>query len=278
MLASAYNQFSFLDEGRPAIRFHPLRSLGQRWVGRVRLPMNIITNVFQSSVGKKYVMAVTGFVLFLFVIGHLAGNLQIFLGREAINRYGDFLQSNPELIWPARLGLLLMVGLHIWSATKVSLENKAARPVGYAVYQPVGSTYASRTMLVGGSIVFVFIVYHLLHYTAEVQYLNFTGQNFAAFMEPLPGHIPPERHDIYKMMVVGFSNPLVSGFYGLGLAMLCLHLSHGASSMFQSLGWKNDAYRPFLDKAAQVAAVLIFIGYISIPLAVLCGYGKEALK
>ena len=102
--------------------------------------MNIIANLFKSSVGKKYIMAVTGCVLFLFVIGHLAGNLQIFLGPEAINRYGHFLQSNPELIWPARLALLLMVGLHIWSATKLSLENKAARPVGYAVYQPVGSS------------------------------------------------------------------------------------------------------------------------------------------
>jgi succinate dehydrogenase / fumarate reductase cytochrome b subunit len=240
--------------------------------------MNIITNVFRSSVGKKYVMAVTGCALFLFVIGHLAGNLQIFLGPEAINRYGNFLQSNPELIWPARLGLLLMVGLHIWSATKISLENKAARPVGYTVYQPVGSSYASRHMLIGGSVVFVFIIYHLLHYTAQLQYLNFTGQNFAAFMEKLPGQVPAERHDIFKMMVVGFSKPLVAGFYVLGLALLCLHLSHGASSMFQSLGWKNDAYRPLLDKAAQVVAVLIFLGYTSIPIAILCGYGKEALK
>jgi succinate dehydrogenase / fumarate reductase, cytochrome b subunit len=240
--------------------------------------MNIIANVFQSSVGKKYVMAVTGLVLLLFVIGHLVGNLQIFLGPEAINRYGYFLQSNPELIWPARLGLLLMVGLHIWSATKISLENKAARPVGYEVYQPVGSSYASRTMLMGGSVVFVFIVYHLLHYTAEARFLNLTGQNFAAFMERLPGQVPAERHDIFKMMVVGFSQPLVSGFYVLGLALLCLHLSHGASSMFQSLGWKNEAYRPLLDKAARVVAVLIFLGYTSIPVAILCGFGKEALK
>jgi succinate dehydrogenase / fumarate reductase cytochrome b subunit len=240
--------------------------------------MNIITHVFKSSLGKKYVMAVTGSVLFLFVIGHLVGNLQVFLGPEAINRYGYFLQSNPELIWPARLSLLLMVGLHIWSATIISLENKAARPVSYTVYQAVGSSYASRTMLIGGSIVFVFIIYHLLHYTAEVQYLNFTGRDFSAFMEKLPGQVPAERHDIFKMMVVGFSIPLVSGFYVLGLALLCLHLSHGASSMFQSLGWKNEAYRPFLDKAARVVAVLIFFGYTSIPLSILCGYGKEALK
>jgi succinate dehydrogenase / fumarate reductase, cytochrome b subunit len=240
--------------------------------------MNITKNVFRSSLGKKYIMSVTGFILFLFVIGHLAGNLQIFIGREAINRYGNFLQTNPELIWPARLVLLLMVGLHIWSATKLTLENKAARPVGYQVYQPVGSTFASRTMFVGGSIVLVFIIYHLLHFTAQLQYINLTHKSFATFMEPLPGQVPNERHDIYKMMVVGFSNPWVSGFYILGLALLCLHLSHGASSMFQSLGWKNDAYRPFLDRAAQVVAVLIFLGYTSIPVAILCGYGKEALR
>src|SRR5437868_11587395 len=106
--------------------------------------MNIVSNIFSSSLGKKYIMAVTGFVLFLFVVGHLAGNLQIFLGPEAINRYGHFLQSNPELIWPARIVLLLMIGLHIWAAIKLSAENRAARPVGYAEYRPVGSSYASR--------------------------------------------------------------------------------------------------------------------------------------
>ena len=240
--------------------------------------MNVIANVVGSSLGKKYVMAVTGFVLFLFVIGHLAGNLQIFLGREAINRYGHFLHSNPELIWPVRMGLLLMLGLHIWSAVTLSLENKAARPMGYEVYQPVGASYASRTMLVGGIIVFVFVVFHLLHYTARVQYLSFTGQDFNAFIETLPGQVPSERQDVYRMMVVGFSHPWVSGFYMLGLALLCLHLSHGASSMFQSLGWRNEAYRPLLDRTAQVAAVLIFLGYTSIPVAILCGFGKEALK
>src|SRR5215471_21129155 len=127
--------------------------------------MKIIANIFGSSVGKKFIMAVSGLVLFLFVVGHMAGNLQIFLGPEALNRYGHFLQTNPELIWPARLGLLLMVGLHIWSAAALSRENKAARPVGYAEYQPVGSSLASRTMLMSGLIILVFIVYHLLHYT-----------------------------------------------------------------------------------------------------------------
>src|SRR6266478_3606469 len=144
------------------------------------VPVNFLNHIFNSSLGKKYIMAVTGFVLFLFVIGHLVGNLQIFLGPEAINRYGHFLQSNYELVWPARIGLLILVAVHIWSAAKLSLENRAARPVGYAVYQPVGSTYASRTMLMSGVIVLVFIVYHILHFTAEVQSINLTAQNFTS--------------------------------------------------------------------------------------------------
>jgi succinate dehydrogenase / fumarate reductase cytochrome b subunit len=232
----------------------------------------MITRLFESSLGKKYLMTVSGFVLFLFVIGHLVGNLQVFLGPEAINRYGHFLQSNYELVWPARIALLGLVLLHIWSAARLSVENRAARPISYAVYQPLGSTYASRTMLMSGLIVLVFIIYHLLHFTVQVQYINLTGRNFEIFMDP------EKRHDIFKMMVVGFNNGWVSGFYILGMALLCLHLSHGVSSMFQSIGWKNETYRPLLDKGARVLAVLIFVGYTSIPVAILLGYGKEALK
>jgi succinate dehydrogenase / fumarate reductase, cytochrome b subunit len=234
--------------------------------------MKIITNIFKSSLGKKYIMAVTGLVLFLFVIGHLAGNLQIFLGPEALNRYGHFLQTNPELIWPARIVLLLMVFLHIWAAIKLSLENKAARPIGYQQYRSVGSSYASRTMAMSGIIVFVFIVYHILHFTVQADFVNRTGQSFVTFTDP------QQRHDIFRMMVVGFSNYWVSGFYILGMALLSLHLSHGVSSMFQSIGWKNRAYGPCLDKLARAGAVLIFLGYTSIPLAVMFGYGKEAIR
>jgi succinate dehydrogenase / fumarate reductase, cytochrome b subunit len=234
--------------------------------------MKIITHIFESSLGKKYLMAVTGFLLFLFVIAHLIGNLQVFLGAEAINRYGHFLQSNYELVWPARIGLLGLVGLHIWSAAKLSLENRAARPVSYATYQPVGSTYASRTMLMSGLIVLLFIIYHLLHFTVQMQYINLTGQNFETFIDS------EKRHDIFKMLVVGFNNSWVSAFYILAMALLCLHLSHGLSSMFQSMGLKNETYRPLMDKGARVLAVLIFLGYTSIPVAILLGYGKEALK
>jgi succinate dehydrogenase / fumarate reductase cytochrome b subunit len=234
--------------------------------------MNIITRLFKSSLGKKYIMAVTGFFMFLFVLGHLAGNLQIFLGPEAINRYGHFLQSNVELLWPVRIILLAFLILHIWSASQLTVENRAARPDVYAVYKPLGSTYASRTMLMSGIIVFVFIIYHLLHYTVQMQFLNGTLQSFEAFVDP------QKRHDIYKMMVVGFNNGWVSAFYIFGIGLLCLHLSHGTSSMFQSIGWNSSAYRPILDTAARGLAILIFLGYVSIPVAILLGYGREALK
>jgi succinate dehydrogenase / fumarate reductase, cytochrome b subunit len=232
----------------------------------------LLRRIFGSSVGKKYVMALSGCLLLLFVIAHLLGNLQIFLGPEVINRYGHFLQSHPELIWPARLGLLLMLGLHIWAAVKLTVENRAARPVGYAQYQMVAASYASRTMFMSGVIIFVFIVYHLLHFTAQVAPINLTGQNFVQFEDS------EHRHDIFKMMVIGFSNLWVSAFYILGMALLCLHLSHGASSMFQSIGWKSKTWGGFLDKAARVAAFLIFVGYASIPLAVLFGFGKEVMR
>lgn len=231
-----------------------------------------LKRIFRSSLGKKYIMAVSGSILFAFVIGHLLGNLQIFLGPEAINRYGHFLQSNPELIWPARLGLLAMVALHIWAAIKLTMENRAARPVAYAHYEVVAASYASRTMLMSGLIIAVFIIYHLLHFTVQTPRINLTGQSFGGFRDTM------KRADIFKMMVVGFSHPLVSGFYLLGMALLCLHLSHGVSSMFQSLGWKNKIYGPFLDKLARLGSILIFAGYASIPVAILLGYGKEALK
>ena len=240
--------------------------------------MNLLSRIWRSSLGKKYVMAVTGGALFLFVIGHMLGNLQIFLGAEAINRYGHVLQSTPEILWPARIGLLACVILHIVSAVKLSAENKAARPVAYATSTaPVAASYASRTMLMSGLIIAAFIIYHLLHFTAQVKAINFagpdfTGQDFGTL------HDAQGRHDIFKMMVLGFKNPFVSGFYILAMALLCLHLSHGVSAMFQSLGLKC-ACCPCLPKClAKGAALVIFLGNSSIPMAILLGYGKEVLK
>ncbi len=230
--------------------------------------MNLIKGLFGSSLGKKYIMAISGMALFAFVVLHMVGNLQIFLGPDAINDYGYFLQSKPELVWPARFGLLILVLLHIWAAIKLSAENRSARPKGYRKFNPVGSSYASRTMLVSGLLIFCFIVYHLLHFTAQVPGINFTGKNFTTLEDA------KQHHDVYRMMVLGFSQPIVSIFYIISMALLCLHLSHGVSSMFQSLGWKNKKYGTFIDRFAMTAAVVLIIGYSSIPLAVLFGVIK----
>ena len=217
-------------------------------------------------------MAISGAALFLFVVGHLLGNLQIFLGPDQINAYGNFLQTTPEILWPARIGLLASVALHIWSAVTLAKENKAARPVPYATWDSTAASYASRTMLMSGLIIAGFVIYHLLHFTVQTKSINFTGQDFGRFLDA------KGRHDVYRMMITGFSYPLVSGLYVVAMGLLCLHLSHGASAMFQSVGWKNQVYGPLIDRFAKITAWVIFLGYSSIPVAVLLGFGKEAFK
>lgn len=231
-----------------------------------------MVKLFTSSVGKKFVMAVTGAAMFLFVVGHMVGNLQFFLGAEALNRYGHFLQSNVELLWPVRISLLVIIALHGWSAAQIARENRAARPVQYANWNPTVASYASRTMVMSGLIIGAFVIFHLLHYTVKDPAVNLTGQNFRHFKEVLPDG--SARQDIYRMMIVGFSQPLVSAFYILAIGLLCLHLSHGVSAMFQSLGLKNSTSGALIDKASKLIALALFVGYVSIPITILlkgCG-------
>lgn len=232
--------------------------------------MNIKT-LLSSSVGKKFVMAVTGLALFMFAFGHMVGNLQVFLGFESINRYGAFLQGLGELLWVVRLGLLAMVALHIWTAISLSLANKAARPVSYEKQELVAASYASRTMLWSGLIVAAFIIYHLLHYTACVKSLNLTGRDFST-LEDVKG-----RHDIFAMVLLGFRQPVVAGFYVIAVFLLCLHLSHGVSALFQSLGVKTPAYSCAIDCGAKLVSWIIFAGYAAVPVAVQLGYGTAYL-
>ncbi len=220
------------------------------------------TNLFKSSIGRKFIMAATGMALFLFVLAHMIGNLQVFLGPEMLNRYGAFLQGAVELLWPARIILLTLVSLHVWSAITLSRENKAARPQPYTQQELVAASYASRTMLMSGLIIAAFIVYHLLHFTVQAP-VNFTGHDFAMLKDA------KQQHDVYAMMILGFRNPWVSGFYILAMFLLFLHLSHGVSAMFQSLGWKNPAYAPVIARFAVAVSWLIFLGYISIPVSIL---------
>lgn len=230
--------------------------------------MNVVAGIFKSTLGRKYIMALTGIALFLFVVGHMLGNLQIFLGPESINRYGAFLQGLGELLWVVRLSLLAAVALHIWAAVSLTAENKAARPIAYAELKPTGSTYASRTMMMSGLIIAAFIIYHLLHYTVQIEGINGAHQDFKAL------HDEKGRHDVYRMMIIGFRQPVVSIFYIAGMALLSLHLSHGVSSLFQSLGLKDRNWAPLINGFAKFIAIALLIGYCSIPIAVLTGLVK----
>ncbi len=196
-------------------------------------------------------MAVSGVILAAFVVLHLAGNLQIFLGPERFNGYARALRAIPELLWLARAVLLVMVGLHIWSTVQLSVVKSDARPVKYAAYSPAHSSYASRTMYMSGPIIAAFVIYHLMQFTFGVG-----GTRFA-------------EGDAYGNVIAGFRNPVISGFYILAMALLCLHLRHGLWSLFQSLGFHHPRYMPRMQVAALVIALIIFIGFVSIPVAVL---------
>ena len=199
-------------------------------------------------------MAVSGCILFLFVVGHLIGNLQIYEGPDKLNRYAVLLRSMPALLWTVRAVLLAMVLLHIWSSVQLAGRNIAARPVGYRMKKSAGSSYASRTMYWSGPIILAFVVYHLLDFTFGTVNPRFQ-----------PGNV-------YGNVVASFQLIPVAVFYIIAMLLLCLHLYHGLWSMFQSLGIAHPRYTPILRKTAGAVAILIAAGNISIPVAVLAGW------
>ncbi len=224
----------------------------------VEVPLGRSLRLYQTTLGKKAVMAVTGFILFGFVVGHLIGNLQIFLPPEKINHYAELLRSAPALLWGARITLLVSVILHVTASVQLWQLQREARPVGYAKKTNMNSTYASRTMLWSGPIIGAFIVYHLLHFTLGSVHPNF------------------DPHNVYNNVIIGFQQVPVALFYIVAMAMLCTHLYHGLWSMFQTLGVSHPRYTPLLKKFAAVFAFSIAIGNISIPVAVLAGFLKVA--
>jgi succinate dehydrogenase / fumarate reductase cytochrome b subunit len=216
---------------------------------------------FRSTVGLKILMASTGVILFGFVLAHMLGNLQIFAGPEQENAYGNFLHSQPELLWSVRVILFLSVIVHIFSGYGLYLRNRASRPVGYATDTAVDASWASRTMALSGTIVLFFIVFHILHFTTGT-----IDPRFAGYQDT------HKRHDVYRMVVEGLSNPWIAWIYVICVGLLCLHLSHGLSSLFRSLGWMNSAYRPMELWFARIFATLIFVGMTSVPLSIQFGF------
>ncbi len=208
---------------------------------------------YQTTIGKKIVMAVTGVMLFGFVVTHLLGNLQFYLGSEPMDHYAVMLRSVPELLWPARIALLLAVILHITASVQLSALKSAARPIGYVKKTAVQATLASRTMMWSGPVVLMFLIFHLLHLTF--------GTVHPDFQEVRP----------YENMVSGFRVIPVAIFYVIAVSLLGLHLYHGVWSMFQSLGVNHPRYTPLLKKFAAYASILLVLGFISIPIAVATG-------
>ena len=233
---------------------------------RDRTNSGVIWTFCHSSIGRKIIVAITGLILLLFVIGHLLGNLQIYLGPEWINSYSQHLRDLGPLLWLVRGVLLVTVVLHIYFTILLAIENRRARPEPYRHKEHVKATWASRHMAVSGLVVLAFVVFHLLH---------FTGHNFNPRF-PLLKADPLNRYDVYSMMVYGFQNLYVSAFYVVGLFLLTLHLTHGSSSFFQSLGLNNKRLTPRLAFAGRVLAWLLFLGYTSIPVAVLLGFIRPA--
>ncbi len=231
--------------------------------------MNLPGSLFASSIGRKLLMAATGLVLFGFVTGHLLGNLQIFLPPGAINLSAYRLESLGAGLWLIRLFLLACLVIHVWLAIQLTLENRAARPQGYGVEHVNRATLASRIMARTGLVVLAFIIFHLAHFTVRVGHPRWSEHTWRLADGTMV-------RDVHAMMVQGFGNALVSGFYILAVGILSYHLAHGIVSMFQSLGLKNEKWTPGLERFAVVFCWGYFLLNAAIPLAVLGGLVKTA--
>ncbi|HLQ77276.1 MAG TPA: succinate dehydrogenase cytochrome b subunit [Terriglobia bacterium] len=212
-----------------------------------------VARFYDSTIGKKAVMAVTGLILFGFLVLHMLGNLQVFLGAAVMDHYAEMLHGTPEVLWGARIVLLVSVLLHIWASIQLTAVKTAARPIGYVKPGNVQATRASKTMMLSGPVIGAFVVGHLLHLT--------TGTLHPHYVELAA----------YENVVIGFSNPIASGLYVVAMILVGFHLSHGIWSLFQSLGFSHPSYTPKIKKFAAVFSWILIAGFISVPIAVLTG-------
>ena len=222
-----------------------------------------LMTLYRSTIGKKVIMAVTGLMLVGFVIGHMAGNLQVFIGPAKMNGYAAFLKSTGELLWLVRIGLLAAVVLHILMAWQLTQIKKSARPVAYEMRAPQVSTVASRTMRWGGVLLLVFIVFHILHFT--------TGTVFPAASRPNALYPAYSSTDVYGNVISAFHVPWVVAFYVAAMLFLRLHLFHGAWSSVRTLGLTKPSQNPLHRRVATVIALIVWLGFTAVPVAVFLG-------
>ena len=215
--------------------------------------MNRVLGLWDTSVGKKAVMAATGLIMVAYLITHVLANLLVFQGPDQINAYSRFLHGTGGALWAARLVLLAAVGLHIAAAVQLTNRRRAARPVAYVEREPQVSTLASRTIRWGGGLILLFLVFHILHFTL--------GTVHPSFVEGDP----------YHNVAAGFGNPLVVVFYELAMAAVGLHLYHGIWSSGRSLGVSGPSPRPLRRQLALALSVIVWAGFTVIPIAVYAG-------
>jgi succinate dehydrogenase / fumarate reductase cytochrome b subunit len=229
--------------------------------------MNALTRsaaaYWNSSIGKKLVVAITGLAMVLFLAGHLTGNMLIYAGKEAFDEYARFLHEagHGALIWVARLGLLVVLVLHVWATILLTRENKAARQQ-YEFQATIQASKSSRIMIWSGLTVLAFIVFHILHFTVR------TNSHLAAIAKESP----------YEMVIAGFSGGflqvLVVLFYVVAMTLLCSHISHGVASMFQTLGFRSKKTAGLIRSISLGYAAVIWLGFVSIPVAIMLGLVK----
>ncbi len=216
----------------------------------------------RSTVALKLLMAVTGIVLFGFIVAHMLGNLLLFSGKEALNGYAHTLHESARLLWTARIVLLVSFVLHIWSAFKLTARNRAARPEGYAQRVWVRTKLTSRLMMVGGIVLLVYVIFHILHFTLGAIQADVIGD----FIKD------DANRDVYGAVTAAFQNLGFVVVYVVAVLALAMHLSHGAQSFFQTLGLNHPRYNGFFRAFGPVVAVIVAIGFIAVPLAVALGF------
>ena len=226
-----------------------------------------IKTMLLSSIGRKWIVAISGLLMIGFVVVHMTGNLQMYAGTpDKINLYAHLLHSYPIILWAFRLGLIGVTVLHIWGTISLARENRRAKPVQYAVAgrkSRLQVTWTSVTMVISGTVILGFVVFHLLHFTAQV-----VDKSYAS-MEMAVGGVA--MHDVYRMVIKGFSNPWISGFYLIAMGLLFSHLRHGAASVFQTFGLRDRQLVQVIEVGAWILAMALFVGFGSIPVGVMLG-------
>ena len=226
------------------------------------LNASFITRFWDSTIGKKWLVALTGIILTLFLAGHLSGNLLIYVGQEAFNDYAQFLHEllHGAGVWIARAVLLASLVIHVAATISLTRRNRAARQQ-YENRAVIQAKKSSLIMVWSGLTILAFVIFHLLHFTVRVTY---PAERYVDVYAP-----GKERFDAWQMVIDGFSNPWVVIFYVVAMSLLCSHLSHGVQSIFQTLGLRSKKNAGMLDKLSLGYAAVIWIGFVSIPVSIL---------